>query len=244
MSATDAPTGQITQLLQRHHAGDRQAFDRMVPLVYERLRGIARRQLARDRRGPLLDTTSLVQEAYLQLVEEDGVDWRARPFLRDLRAGDAADHHRRRPSPSGGQARRQLGAGEPEPGPDRRRRQPRPAAGAGRGADPPGRVRPTHGPSGGMPLFRRDDRSRNRRGAVGPPAHRAARMDPGADLAAAVASPRPSPVATAHRERIDSPGPIHSRASFTRTQPPECAPPSTRFCRSFSPREKVACRAG
>lgn len=73
------PANDITRLLQRHHAGDRDAFDRMVPLVYDQLRGIARRQLARGGpRGPLLDTTSLVQEAYLQLVGEDGVDWQNR----------------------------------------------------------------------------------------------------------------------------------------------------------------------
>jgi RNA polymerase sigma factor (TIGR02999 family) len=72
-------TPDITRLLQRHHAGDRDAFDRMVPLVYDRLRAIAHRQLARGgQRGVLLDTTSLVQEAYLQLVEEDGVAWHDR----------------------------------------------------------------------------------------------------------------------------------------------------------------------
>ena len=69
----------ITRLLRRHHAGDREAFDRMVPLVYDQLRAIAHRQLVRDRqRGPFLDTTSLVQEAYLQLVGEEGVDWQDR----------------------------------------------------------------------------------------------------------------------------------------------------------------------
>jgi RNA polymerase sigma factor (TIGR02999 family) len=71
---------EITQLLQRHHQGDRAAFDRMVPLVYERLRIIARGQLARAgrRRDRTLDTTGLVQEAYLQLVGEHGVDWQDR----------------------------------------------------------------------------------------------------------------------------------------------------------------------
>jgi RNA polymerase sigma factor (TIGR02999 family) len=69
----------ITRLLQRHHAGDRAAFDEMVPLVYERLRVIARGQIARGgRRGQTLDTTALVQEAYLRMVDEDGVDWQDR----------------------------------------------------------------------------------------------------------------------------------------------------------------------
>ena len=72
-------TVEITRLLQLHHQGDRAAFDRIVPLVYEHLRVIARRQLARSgRRRRTLDTTSLVQEAYLQLVDEHGVDWQDR----------------------------------------------------------------------------------------------------------------------------------------------------------------------
>ncbi len=69
-------SAEITQLLQRHHQGDRDAFDRMVPLVYDQLRTMAHCQLQRDGpRGPLLDTSSLVQEASLQLVGEHDVDW-------------------------------------------------------------------------------------------------------------------------------------------------------------------------
>lgn len=72
-------SSEITRLLQRHHQGERAAFDQMVPLVYARLRVIARGQLARaGRRGHTLDTTALVQEAYLQLVDEHGVDWQDR----------------------------------------------------------------------------------------------------------------------------------------------------------------------
>jgi RNA polymerase sigma factor (TIGR02999 family) len=70
---------EITQLLQRHHAGDRAAFDAMVPLVYAKLREIARRQAAAmGERGRTLGTTALVQEAYLQMVGETGVDWQSR----------------------------------------------------------------------------------------------------------------------------------------------------------------------
>lgn len=69
----------ITRLLQRHHQGDREAFDRMVPLVYERLRVVARGQLARaGRPAQLLDTVGLINETYLQLVDEFGVDWQDR----------------------------------------------------------------------------------------------------------------------------------------------------------------------
>ncbi len=70
---------EITLLLQRHHRGDRGAFDRLVTLAYERLRAVARGQLARaGRRGQTLDTTALVQEAYLDLVDEHAVDWQDR----------------------------------------------------------------------------------------------------------------------------------------------------------------------
>ncbi|WP_368566024.1 ECF-type sigma factor [Pseudoxanthomonas sp. UTMC 1351] len=69
----------VTRLLQRHHQGDREAFDQMVPLVYERLRIVARGQLARaGRRAQSLDTVGLVNEAYMQLVDEFGVDWQDR----------------------------------------------------------------------------------------------------------------------------------------------------------------------
>lgn len=71
-------TGKITRLLQAHYEGDRAAFDRLVPLVYDRLRRIAHGQLANRRRGATLDTTSLVHEAYMQLVEETGVAWQDR----------------------------------------------------------------------------------------------------------------------------------------------------------------------
>jgi RNA polymerase sigma factor (TIGR02999 family) len=77
MSGPDE-AGQITRLLRAHHEGDRAAFDRVVPLVYARLRRIAHGQLARRGRGQTLDTTSLVHEAYMDLVEETGVAWQDR----------------------------------------------------------------------------------------------------------------------------------------------------------------------
>ena len=61
--------GEITQLLKAYDAGDRSAFDRMVPLVYDELRRLARRHLRRGPRGgQTLDTTGLVHEAYLKLA--------------------------------------------------------------------------------------------------------------------------------------------------------------------------------
>jgi RNA polymerase sigma factor (TIGR02999 family) len=75
-SLTDA--GEITRLLRRHHGGDRAAFDALVPLVYQRLQGIARRQLAQNWRLETLGATALVHEAYVQLCTETSVDWQSR----------------------------------------------------------------------------------------------------------------------------------------------------------------------
>jgi RNA polymerase sigma factor (TIGR02999 family) len=75
--ATPPDAGEITRLLQAHHHGDRDAFDRLVPIVYARLRQIASGQIARHGRNSL-DTTALVHETYMQLVGETAVDWQDR----------------------------------------------------------------------------------------------------------------------------------------------------------------------
>jgi RNA polymerase sigma factor (TIGR02999 family) len=66
--APSIDAGQVTQLLQAYESGDQSAFDRLVPLVYDELRRMARRQLRRGARGVTLDTTALVHEAYLKLA--------------------------------------------------------------------------------------------------------------------------------------------------------------------------------
>lgn len=60
----------ITELLLAWRGGDRGAFDRLFPLVYDELRRIAHRQLGRERSDHTLDTTALVHEAYLKLVDQ------------------------------------------------------------------------------------------------------------------------------------------------------------------------------
>ena len=69
-----AHQGEITRLLIAHRDGDRMAFEELVPLVYEDLRRIARRQLARHRAQGTLNTTALVHEAYLKLVDQTRVE--------------------------------------------------------------------------------------------------------------------------------------------------------------------------
>jgi RNA polymerase sigma factor (TIGR02999 family) len=77
--ATDRPTppatGQITRLLAAVRDGDRHAIDLVFNLVYAELHTAARRQLARARPGQTLDTTMLVHEAYLKLVDSAQVNF-------------------------------------------------------------------------------------------------------------------------------------------------------------------------
>lgn len=68
----------ITSLLRALRDGDRSALDRLAPLVYDRLRAMARARMRRERPGHTLETTALVHEAYLELAAADGIDWRDR----------------------------------------------------------------------------------------------------------------------------------------------------------------------
>ena len=63
----DAP-GDVTRLLAAARAGDDDALQRVVPLVYEDLRALARRQLRRENAGHTLGATALVHESYMRLV--------------------------------------------------------------------------------------------------------------------------------------------------------------------------------
>jgi RNA polymerase sigma factor (TIGR02999 family) len=66
-SGTAAAWGEVTRLLHAVHAGDRNAIDRLVPLIYDDLRAVARRQLGRELGDRTMRPTSLVHEAYLKL---------------------------------------------------------------------------------------------------------------------------------------------------------------------------------
>lgn len=69
----------ITALMQAHRAGVPDAFDRLVELIYPELRRVARQQLRRGRPdAPVLDTTGLVHETYLKLVNQASLDARDR----------------------------------------------------------------------------------------------------------------------------------------------------------------------
>ena len=67
-----------TELLISFGNGNREALDELVPLVYSELRAIARRKLRYERAGHTLNTTALVHEAYLKLVQLDRMQWQSR----------------------------------------------------------------------------------------------------------------------------------------------------------------------
>src|SRR5688572_23903522 len=68
----------VTDLLHAWSNGDIAAFDRLVPLVYQELRRLARRYLRQERADHTLQATSLINEAYLRLVDVNRVQWQNR----------------------------------------------------------------------------------------------------------------------------------------------------------------------
>lgn len=90
----------VTGLLDEWTRGDARALDRLLPLVYAELRGVAARQLRRERDGHSLQPTALVHEAYLRLVDQQKVDWRSRAHFFGVAAQVMrrvlVDHARRR----------------------------------------------------------------------------------------------------------------------------------------------------
>jgi RNA polymerase sigma factor (TIGR02999 family) len=79
--------GRVTALLRELSAGDQQALDALLPLVYEGLRGIAHRQLRGERSGHTLNTTALVNEAYLKMVDLQRISFRDRAHFFGVAAG-------------------------------------------------------------------------------------------------------------------------------------------------------------
>lgn len=68
----------ITELLQSWSQGDREALDRLVPLVYDDLRQMARRHLRQERDGHTLPSTGLVHEAFMRLAQRRALQWSSR----------------------------------------------------------------------------------------------------------------------------------------------------------------------
>jgi len=69
---------EVTRLLQAWKAGDEGALERLMPLVYDELHRLARRHMAAEQTGHPLQTTALVHEVYLRLVDANTIDWQNR----------------------------------------------------------------------------------------------------------------------------------------------------------------------
>jgi RNA polymerase sigma factor (TIGR02999 family) len=69
---------EVSKLLRAWSDGDQSALDRLAPIVYEELRRVAHRHMERERPGHMLQTTALVNEAYLRLVNYRHMQWHDR----------------------------------------------------------------------------------------------------------------------------------------------------------------------
>ena len=125
MTVPPSPTHEVTRLLVAWGEGDRAALDRLMPLVYGELRRLARHYMSRERPGHTLQTTALVNEAYLRLVGQEEMRWENRAHFFGIAARlmrqILVDHARGRQAAKrgGGQFRLSLSkVDRAAPGPD------------------------------------------------------------------------------------------------------------------------------
>lgn len=91
---------QVTELLLEWRQGDDAALEKLTPLVYDEIRRIAHRFMQRERSGHTLQTTALVNEAYVRLLGKQQIDWDSRAHFFAVTAQVMrhvlVDHARRR----------------------------------------------------------------------------------------------------------------------------------------------------
>ena len=75
MSSSDE---EVTDLLREWRNGDKAALEKLTPLIYDELHRLAHKYIRRERPGHILQTTALVNEAYVRLVDQTNVDWQSR----------------------------------------------------------------------------------------------------------------------------------------------------------------------
>lgn len=75
---TTAPSHEVTQLLIDWSNGNHEALDRLIPLVYTELRRLGHRLLNRQPDGHSLQTTALINEAFIRLIDQDRISWQNR----------------------------------------------------------------------------------------------------------------------------------------------------------------------
>jgi RNA polymerase sigma factor (TIGR02999 family) len=78
LTSSSSPPARVTQLLLAWSKGDRSALDALTPLVHEELHRLAHHYMKRERAGHSLQTTALVNEAYLRLIDQQRVEFNNR----------------------------------------------------------------------------------------------------------------------------------------------------------------------
>jgi RNA polymerase sigma factor (TIGR02999 family) len=86
MPPPSPPLQEVTQLLVDWGNGNQAALDQLIPLVYTELRQLARRYMSRKRPGHTMQTTALIHEAYLRLVDQNQVRWENRAHFLGIAA--------------------------------------------------------------------------------------------------------------------------------------------------------------
>jgi RNA polymerase sigma factor (TIGR02999 family) len=110
--------GDVTRLLWDVRDGDREAFDRVMDIAYDELRRVAERQLVRERPDHTINTTALVHEAYVKLVDQARLPWENRAHFFGIAARAMrqilVDHARRKLAKKrGGDRNRETLSGRP-----------------------------------------------------------------------------------------------------------------------------------
>lgn len=78
MKNPPSPPHEITELLVQWSGGNQEALDKLYPIVYDELHRLARRFMVREKKGHTLQTTALINEAYVRLVDQSHVHWQNR----------------------------------------------------------------------------------------------------------------------------------------------------------------------
>jgi RNA polymerase sigma factor (TIGR02999 family) len=81
-----SPSTEATQILQAIESGDRSGTDRLMGILYDELKGLARSYLAHETRSHTLQPTALVHEAFLKLIQQRRVNWQGRSHFLALGA--------------------------------------------------------------------------------------------------------------------------------------------------------------
>lgn len=98
---SSSPNPEVSQVLRDWNEGDKDAVERLIPLVYDELRRLAARYLQRERPDHTLQATGLVHEAYLRLVDQNSTTWQDRShffavaaqLMRRILVDYARSHH-------------------------------------------------------------------------------------------------------------------------------------------------------